>query len=401
MTDLLSRHGNSRRGVCAAAMATVLAASMAVGTAPAMAQSSDDPIYIAVASPLTGGSAAYGVNAQRGGDLAVAAINAAGGIDGREVVLEYFDDMGTPREAAAVAARIVRDERYFAVIGHVNSSATLAAMPIYNEAGIPVLCGSSSNPSVTEQGWDNIIRMTIRGDRGAQQYSAFAINNLGHDELAIFYVNSDFGRALRDDMVDAVDVLGAQVVAEETFTPNVDRDFTAAISSLRQGEPDVIMLNTDYNEGGLFLGQAQDLGFTGLDVVGPDANLYDQFIELSQGAAEGAYILAAFDPFADDEMVQSFMTEFNETYDSLPSQVAVFTHDLLWLMKDAIENQGATRETLIDTIKGMTFHGAGGHYAWDEQGDVRDRTFAVIQVVDGDFVSTGQSVDETGLDALR
>ncbi len=395
MTGLFNATMPRRTHIMALAAGCILAATMAY------AQDDSGPIYFAVASPLTGGSAAYGINAQRGGDLAVEAINAAGGIGGREVVLEYFDDMGTPRESAAVANRIVRDDKFCAVIGHVNSSSTLAAMPIYNEAGISVLNGSSSNPSITEQGWDNIIRMTIRGDRGAQQYSAFAINNLGHDELAIFYVNSDFGRALRDDMVAAVDALGAKVVGEETFTPNVDRDFSAQISSLRRGNPDVIMLNTDYNEGGLFLGQAQDRDFAGIDVVGPDSNLYDQFIELSQGAAEGAYLLAAFDPFADREAVKTFMSDFEEAYDSLPSQVAIFTHDLLWLAKKAIEDEGATCDTLIDTAKSINFSGAGGDYAWDEKGDVSGRTFAVIKVVDGQFVSTGQGVDETGLEALR
>ena len=185
-----------------------------------------EPLTIALATPMTGSSGAMGLNGNRGADVAVAEINAAGGIDGRPVRFEVFDDRGTPRDAATVAQRIADDEdKYFAVCGHVNSSATLAAMPIYSDAGTPVLCPSSSNPSITEQGWTDFIRLTGRDDYGAQEYSGFMINNLKKRKLGIFFVNNDFGRGLRNEIVKAVDVLHGQIAAEGTFTPNVDRDF--------------------------------------------------------------------------------------------------------------------------------------------------------------------------------
>ncbi|MEM8551501.1 MAG: ABC transporter substrate-binding protein [Pseudomonadota bacterium] len=362
----------------------------------------EDPIKIAIAAPMTGNSAAFGQNAERGAEMAVEAINAAGGINGRMIEYDIFDDRGVPREAASVANAIAAEaDEYFAVLGHINSSATLAGMPIYNEVGIPVINASSSNPTITEQGWENFIRMTIRGDYGAQQYSAYAINNLGRKKLGIVFVNNDFGRALRDDMMRAVEVLPAEVVAEAGFTPGVDKDFSAVITEFKNAGVDAVMLNTEYTEGGLFVGQAANLGLTDIAVVGPDTLLYDSFLDLSQGAAEGANILAAYDPYAENALTTSFMSSFQERYDTLPSQVAVFTHDLFYLLKAAIEEEGATRDTLIDTIKGMNFQGAGGQYAWDEKGDVKDRTFAVIEVTGDGFKSTGLSVDEDGLEVLR
>jgi branched-chain amino acid transport system substrate-binding protein len=382
---------------------TALAAGAAVGPSPWMRALAADgsTLAIALAAPMTGDSAAMGQNAQRGADVALASLNAAGGIGGKKVVYDIFDDTGTPKEAATVAQRILDAGKYAAVIGHVNSSCTLAAMPIYADAGMPVLCGSSSNPAVTESGWSNIVRMTIRDDYGAQEYSAFAINNLGKKKLGVFFANDDYGRGLRDEMAKAAKALGCDFAAEAGFTPNSDKDFSAVVSDFKAKGVDVFMLNCNYTEGGLFLGQAKGLGLAGIPTVGPDSLLYDEFISLSQGAAEGAYILAAYDPYAGAPATRTFMSTFAKSYGgALPSQVAVFTHDFFFLIKAAFE-AGATSKTLIEKAKSMTLDAAGGHYAWDAKGDVTGRTFAVVTVKDGKFASTGQSVNEKGLETLR
>ncbi|MGH2339899.1 ABC transporter substrate-binding protein [Segnochrobactraceae bacterium EtOH-i3] len=378
-----------------------MAATAGMLAAPALVRAST-PFKVAIAAPMTGSSGAMGLNGDRGATMAVKAINDAGGIAGREVVFEIHDDRGTPKDAALVAQQIIQNPDYFCVIGHVNSSCTLAAMPIYSEANMPVLNNSSSNAKITEQGWQNFIRMTLRDDYASQQYAAFLINNLQRKKIAVFHVNNDFGRGLRDNMVKAIDALGATLVAEGTFTPNVTRDFQPVISQMKASGADGVFLGTEYTEGGLFLAQAKDLGFVdGIAYVGPDANLYDKFIELSLGAAEGKNVMAAFDPYAPAPVTQNLMGAFRTQYNSLPSQVAVFTYDLFNLLKIAVEQKGATKENLIATIKGMTYDGAGGHFAWSEKGDPKDRSMAVITIKDGQFASTGIQVDQTGLDKLR
>jgi branched-chain amino acid transport system substrate-binding protein len=377
----------------------LLAAPIALAAPPLVRAQPRGPITIALAGPMTGGSAAFGQNAQRGTELALEAINRAGGIGGQPVQVEVFDDRSNPRDAAAVAQRIARNDHFLCVLGHVDSSATLAAMPIYSEERIPVVNASSSNPTITEQGWTNFVRLTIRGDYGAQQYSAYAVNNLGRRNLGILFVNNDFGRALRNDMVRAAQALNARVTGDAGFTPNVDRDFSAVVSQFRAAGTDVVMLNTSYTEGGLFAGQMRSAGWS-VPLIGPDTLLYDQFLALSQGGAEGAWIMAAYDPYADRPATRTFMESFQQRFNTLPSQVAVFTHDIYHLLKQVVE-AGATRANLIQRIKATTFEGAGGRYAWNAKGDVQNRTFAVIQVRGGRFTSTGLSVDERGLESLR
>lgn len=381
---------------------SLLTGAIATATAlPAIHTHAADPLLIALAAPMTGTSAAMGLNGTEGADMALAEINAQGGIGGRPLKYVTFDDHGAPKDAATVAQQIIGDERFFAVLGHVNSSCTLAAMPIYADAGIAVLCNSSSNPSITEQGWTNFIRMTGRDDFGAQEYSAFMINNQGRRKLGLFYVNNDFGRGLRDQIVKAVRVLQGKVVIEGTFTPGVDRNFQPIVSQMKAAGVDGILMMTEYTEGALFLSQARELGLSGVPVVGPDSNLYDKFIELSLGASEGAYILAAYDPFSVTPVARQFIDAFRAKYHSIPSQVAVFTRDILFLVKDAVEQHGATKQTLIQTVKSMQFDGAGGHFAWTQKGDTKNRTHFVLQVRDGKFVSTGIKIDEHGLESLR
>jgi branched-chain amino acid transport system substrate-binding protein len=381
-------------------MATAASAATLSGILPNGAFAADETIYLAVAAPMTGDSASMGLNAQRGADAAVKMINAAGGIGGKKIAYEIFDDQGSPKEAASVARRILDADKFLAVVGHVNSSCTLAANPIYSDASMPVLCGSSSNAAVTDSGWENILRMTIRDDYGAQQYSAYAVNNLGKKKLGIFYANDDYGRGLRDEMVKAAKALFADVTAEAGFTPNVDKDFSSIITDFKAKGVEAFMLNCNYTEGGLFLGQAKGLGVSGVPTVGPDSLLYNEFISLSQGAAEGAYVLASYDPYAQDKTAAAFMKSFNDAYATIPSQVAVFTNDFFLLVKQLVE-AGAKSDTLVAAAKKAKFEGAGGHYEWDAKGDVKNRTFAVIQVKDGAFHSTGAQVDEKGLEKLR
>ena len=112
--------------------AAAAAAALSTGRLATRPAAAADTIHLAVAGPMTGDAAAFGQNAKRGADAAVALINAAGGIGGKQVAYDAFDDMGSPKEAASVARRILDAEKYLAVVGHVNSSCTLAALPVYS-----------------------------------------------------------------------------------------------------------------------------------------------------------------------------------------------------------------------------------------------------------------------------
>ena len=114
-----------------------------------------DNIRIGVASPFTGDLAAYGDNIKAGVNLKLKEINDAGGINGQKIELVWGDDLCAPKDAGTVASKFAADKSIVAVIGHLCSSATLAAMPIYVRAGLPTISPTSTNPTIGDvgKGW--------------------------------------------------------------------------------------------------------------------------------------------------------------------------------------------------------------------------------------------------------
>lgn len=361
-----------------------------------LAETSSEPVNIALIVPLTGDAALEGQNAVNAATLALEKIAADGG---PAITFEQLDDQADPTISTNIASEQVdrfANGQVFAVVGPAHSGLALAAVPVLDAAGVPVLGTTPSNHSISDQGWTSWIRF-VQSDIGqASQLSAFAVNNLGKTKVAIIYANNDYGVGIMGYQVDALAALGAEVVARETFTPGEDTDFTTQLTNIQAAGAEAIILNTGYTEGGLILRQAEQLGMGDLEFIGSGNNLYQDFIELSDGAAEGVYVLTVFDSFSDDPATREFVDTYVERYGSLPAEGAYTTYDAFLAIAQAV-GAGATSEDLIATLKGSGFTGAGGAYAWGDNGDVADKPLAVIQVQDGAFASAGEPVDTTGL----
>ena len=132
---------------------------------------------IGFVGPLTGASAQDGQDALEGAQLYVEQVNAAGGIDGIPLTLNVQDDKGDPKEAAIVANMLAQDESVLAIVGHYNSSCTLAGAPIYNEAGVAAIAYGSSSPAVTEAG-PYIYRTIPSDDVGGRMVAQWAFADL-------------------------------------------------------------------------------------------------------------------------------------------------------------------------------------------------------------------------------
>ena len=390
----------------------VVAAALAVlagcgGGAPAPSASSESPapsetgggttaVHIALIAPLTGDAALEGQNALNAATLAVEQITADGGLT---VTFDPLDDQADATTSANIAAQQV--DRYqrgevSAVVGPAWSGLALAAVPLLNAAGVPTLGTTPSNSSISEQGWSHWIRFVQSDVSQASQLSAFAVNNLGKKKIAIIYANNDYGLGIKEHQVEALGQLGAEVVGLETYTPGEDTDFTTQLTNIKAAGAEALILNTGYTEGGLILRQAKQLGMESVAFIGSGNNLYQDFIKLADGAAEGAYILTVFDSFTDDPITRKFVDEYMKRFNSLPAEGAYTTYDAFLAIAQAFKG-GATSETLIDTLKKSGFTGAGGSYTWDAVGDVGDKPLVVIKVTDGAFASAGEAVDTKGL----
>jgi branched-chain amino acid transport system substrate-binding protein len=350
---------------------------------------------------MTGDGAQQGQYAMIGAQIAADEINAAGGINGQQIKLEAMDDKGDPAEAATVAQRLVDDKSVQVVVGHMWSSATLAAEPIYVKAGMPVLTPTASNIAVTHSGFTNLIRICLNDSIQAPQMAALLVNNLKAKKIAVFYSNDDYGRGLLDQAKKTAQQLGSSVVYEAPYKPGVDKDFTVQLDAAVAAGADSIFLASQQSEGGLIVSQASQGGiFDKIPTfVGNAGLLYQLFLDRVDKTAEDHLSIAApFDPFADRPVVTSFDQKFAAKENSIPSETAAYSYDALIMIRDAYK-AGATRATLVDKIKSMTFTDlvVSGNVSFDKNGDRNEKAMVIVRIKDGKFVSSSTPIDITNV----
>jgi len=346
-----------------------------------------EPIIFGMAAPMTGDAAEYGTQLERGVRLAVDEINAAGGIDGRMVELEICDDKCDPYEAALCAQKLTSSTDVIAVIGHVCSSCTLAAGPIYEENGLTAMTVSSTNPEVTKNGWTQVFRTVANDGMQGPLIADLAVTKLGNSKVAIIYANNDYGKGLYDATEPEIIALGAEVVAVETFAPGVDKDFSAQLTKIAREEADTLVLLTDYSEGGLIVKQRVAAGLGDISVIASGGNSHQSFIDLGGEGAEGVLFLNYFDADYPNDLVQEFVTKYVALYDEKPAtEIAPYGYEAPYIYKAVIE-KGATRETFSEVLSTIKYVGVTGTTEFGPDNDVLNKGQFILIILDGMFTS--------------
>jgi branched-chain amino acid transport system substrate-binding protein len=331
--------------------------------------SQDTTVTFAVMGPFTGDNAAYGTNLSRGVELAVDEINAQGGAKGKKFAIKRFDDKCNPTEAANVASRVVSDSSIFAVIGHVCSSSTLAALPIYQRAGLAVVSPSSTSPAVTKQGHSNFSR-TIPNDatQGAQLVE-FAVKGMHKQRIALVYPSDDFGQGLHGAAKPQVAKAGGQLVGDVTYTPSTTKDFTPQLTRLAAAKPDVIVMLGYYNDMGTMVSQLDRAGLSGVALLGCAGIAQPEYAKLAGKAGEGTVITSYYDPANPLPANQTFVQRFREKFGGDPSEQAAYGYEVPFIYKLAIE-AGATRSDVAQAVRKVTYEGPTGSTRFADTGDV-------------------------------
>ena len=346
-----------------------------------------DTLYIGLAAPLTGESAMYGETVRDGVVFAIDEINDAGGINGMQIELVIEDDKGDPQEAAMVAQKLSENQKLFCVIGHVNSSCTLAGLPIYQKAGLTLMNTSSSAEDITTLGYTNFFRTVIHDGLQAPMMVRHAVENLGLTKIACIVANSDYGLGLLKGAKGACEEFGAEIVAEELYVPLADKDFSVQLAKIKQSNPEALLILGDYNEAGLIIKQMDAAGMD-LAIITPAGCSNEAMIELAgKDAAEGVYMLGYWDPERPESVVQDFVQAYGAANGgAIPDERNAYGYEIPNIIKMAIE-QGATKETLPDVLRSIEFVGPTGITKFDEKGDVAEKMQMVFVIEDGKFTS--------------
>ena len=289
--------------------------------------SGKDEIVIGEYGSLTGNDATFGQSTKKGVELALDELvaNSQGKIGGLPVRSVVEDDQGRAEEAATVVQKLINQDQVVAVIGEVASSRSLAAAPICQQAGVPMISPSSTNPAVTEKG-DYIFRMCFIDPFQGTVMAKFTAQNLRLKQVAILKdLKSDYSVGLAKFFSDAFTQLGGTVLAEQTYSAG-DQDFRAQLTALKAKKPQAIFLPGYYTEAGLIARQARELGIAA-PILGGDGWESDQLIQIGGEALNGCYYSNHFAVDNPDPRLQDFIKKFKAKFGGEPDAIGGLAFD--------------------------------------------------------------------------
>ncbi len=361
-------------------------------------------LKVAVAAPFTGNAAAFGEMIRRGAELRAKEINDAGGINGMKFTLVFEDDAGKDAEASLVAERIANNLQILAVVGHFNSSCSLAGKPIYQRAGIVELSPGSTNVTVCE-GSDWTFRNLYRDDfqgKFIAQYIDKILTDL--QSVAVFFDNDDYGRGLRNAFVEEAEKIGLDLVASEAYDRD-NTDFKAQLTSIKAKNPDAVFISGLYTEAGLIAKQAREAGITS-QFFGADGVDSPDFLTIAGEAAEGTYLTTPFTFGAAGEDALQMAANFENLHGVAPDTWAALTYDAVGMIADALEKTYNSEAAVADNRKAIRDHlasldtpeegykGVTGLTYFDINGDTVNKPAYVKIVKAGQFVAADQQLLE-------
>jgi branched-chain amino acid transport system substrate-binding protein len=342
-------------------LATLLAASFACekrGDGAPTGSGDTGPIKVGIYGDLSGQTSSFGQSTKNGVLMAIDEINAAGGIGGRKVEYVIEDDQGQPQQASTVVTKLINQNKVHAILGEVASSNSLAAAPRAQEAKIPMITPSSTNPKVTQVG-DYIFRVCFTDDFQGAVGAKFAANTLKAKTAAILGdFQSDYSKGMSQFFEEEFTRLGGRVIQKQTYT-QTDSDFKGQLTSIRSAAPDVIFVPGYYGQVGVIAKQAKELGITA-PLLGGDGWDAPQLWDLGGAALNGSYMVNHYSIDDPSPAVQKFVAAYKAKYSgTAPDAIAALAYDAMNVLADAIKRAGTTDPAKLRDALASTQNFAG------------------------------------------
>jgi branched-chain amino acid transport system substrate-binding protein len=354
-----------------------------------------DKVRVGVFMSLTGSTANFGISSVNGIKMAADEVNAAGGINGKQIELLVQDDRSDASEAATIVTKFVTQDQVHAVLGEVASSRSIAAAPIAQNAKVPMLTPSSTNPEVTKKG-DFIFRSCFIDPVQGAAIAQFAAKSLNAKTAAIMVDRkNDYSTGLEKVINETFTRMGGKIVAVQSYQEG-DQDFNAQLTSLKGGNPEVIFVPGYYNDVGLIAKQARDKGIT-VPLIGGDGWDSTQLYAIGGAALNGSYFTNHYSPYDTDPKVQKFVNDYKARYNSLPDALAATAYDAAKIMFDAIKRAPSLEGTAIRDALAATkeFPGVTGTVTFNENRDAV-KPIVMIEIKDGGTYAVKERVTVEG-----
>jgi branched-chain amino acid transport system substrate-binding protein len=354
-----------------------------------------DSILIGVAVELSGSQGKIGVALRNGAQLAVDEINAAGGINGREIQLVVRDDQGNPELAKQVDQELI-DMGVVAIIGHVTSQQTEAVYQLVNQSGVILFSPTSSSPFFSGLN-DNFFRVMPDNIAFGQSLGWVIANNYDVQEIVAFLdiKNQSFAESLWTETQSAFESGGGEVLREIRYNSD-SANLKALIEEIAEEDPEAILFIASDSDTALM---AQYGRLSGLDALYFSSTWAqtDELISKGGSSVEGMVLSAVFDPNSQDSAYLEFFEAYQEKYQTEPSLGASHAYESAMVLAEGLRQTGGRLEGLAEALSGIQdFQGVQGEISFNLFGDVLRKSYFVM-IEDREFIT----VDVIGSEELE
>jgi branched-chain amino acid transport system substrate-binding protein len=364
---------------------TILAAAAAGLAMGAHAYAQED-ITIAVAGPITGQLATIGDQFKIGAQAAADAINAAGGVGGRQIKLSIQDDQCDPKQAVSIANRIVAEGIKF-VDGHACSGSSIPASAVYAESGVLMMSPASSNPELTDaaakNGWPTIMRLYTRDDAQGAFIGPWIAEKYKGKNVVILHDKSAYGQGVADAVKATMNSSGLTEVMYEGINAG-EKDFGALVTKMKNLKADVVYFGGYHPEAGLILRQSAEQGFK-FQLIMPDSIASPEFWQVAGPAGEGTMFVFPSDPQSKPEAKEA--VEKIKASGFVPEGFTLFSYAVVQAIAQGIDRAGSDDPMKVaEALKnGTPVSTVVGDIAFDEKGDILNATYDINQWHDGKY----------------
>src|SRR4249920_2216623 len=342
----------------------------------------DSTTPVAIVGPITGQYASFGAQMKNGGEMAVADINAAGGVLGKKLDLSTGDDACDPKQAVAVANQMA-GAGVKLVAGHYCSGSSIPASKVYADGDMVQISPASTNPTFTDdRAGPNIYRVCGRDDQQGGIAGKYLASHLGDKNIAFVDDKTAYGKGLAAETKKAMNAAGKQAAMEESITAG-EKDYSALVSKLKQANIDVVYFGGYHTEAGLIIRQMRDQGMQTI-LMGGDALITQEFWSITGDAGEGTLMTFSPDPRknpAAAEVVKRFKDKGFE-----PEGYVLYTYAALQAWKQAAEKaKSVERDDIVKALNDTEFDTVIGKFKFNEKGDPNLPPYAVYRWSKGTY----------------
>ncbi|MEZ5844392.1 MAG: ABC transporter substrate-binding protein [Hyphomicrobiaceae bacterium] len=339
---------------------------------------------IACVAELSGSGATVGKNFKAGAELAIAEINAKGGVLGQKIAMSCADTQTNPGVARGLIQKAL-DSKPYAVLGPVYSGSIKVTAQLTSEAGVTNVIGGEA-AELTQMGLKTLIRTSFGQHLSMPKIAAYMANDLKAKNVAVVWVNNDFGKGGRDTIIKQLTARGVKIAGDLSTEP-AQVDFAADVAKLKATKADAVFIYLHEEESARILKEIQKAGLK-LPLIGETTLLNQKVIELAGSAANGVRGHVGLSADAPIDPIRKFRKDFMAKYNYIPDHNAMKGYLGIYTIKAGTEKMGKLdSKGLAGALKGLSISAAKQpgmlmDVAIDQNGDL-DRISFLAEVSNG------------------